>query len=115
MAYRDRKRDKRRPRENGLFAQGGDAESSYISREKQKARDLRQSAWWKKKTAPGICHYCGRRFAPADLTMDHKIPLARGGTSEKINLVPACKECNNKKKHLLPLEWEEYMDTIKNS
>jgi hypothetical protein len=24
-------------------------------------------------------------------------------------LVPACKECNNRKKYLLPLEWEEFL------
>ncbi len=48
-----------------------------------------------------------------DLTMDHLIPLSRGGKSKKGNLVPACKECNNKKKYLLPLEWEEYLDTLR--
>ncbi len=50
---------------------------------------------------------------PRELTMDHKIPLGRGGTSEKINIVAACKECNNKKKNLLPTEWDEYMKTLK--
>jgi len=86
----------------------------FMAREKKKARELRNSAWWRKKTATGICHYCGRKFNPADLTMDHVIPLARGGTSERINLVPACKECNTRKKHLLPVEWEEYLEEIKN-
>ena len=46
--------------------------------------------------------------------MDHKIPLSRGGTSDRINIVPACKECNNKKKYLLPWEWEEYLKSLKN-
>jgi 5-methylcytosine-specific restriction enzyme A len=23
--------------------------------------------------------------------------------------VPACKECNSRKQHLLPIEWEEYL------
>jgi 5-methylcytosine-specific restriction protein A len=44
--------------------------------------------------------------------MDHKIPLSRGGSSERMNIVSACKECNNKKKFLLPTEWEEFMNTI---
>jgi 5-methylcytosine-specific restriction protein A len=26
--------------------------------------------------------------------------------------VPACKDCNNKKKYLLPIEWEEYLKTL---
>ena len=46
--------------------------------------------------------------------MDHLIPLARGGKSERHNLVPACKECNNKK-YLLPTEWDEYLESIKNA
>lgn len=88
-------------------------DDSLLKKEKRKARELRNSPWWRKKIAPGICHYCGRKFSPSELTMDHKIPLARGGTSEKMNLVPACKECNNKKKYLLPTEWEEYMNSLR--
>jgi 5-methylcytosine-specific restriction enzyme A len=90
------------------------SDDDHIAREKRKARELRHSAWWRKKIASGICYYCGRKFPPRDLTMDHKIPLGRGGTSEKINIVAACKECNNKKKYLLPTEWDEYMKNLIN-
>jgi 5-methylcytosine-specific restriction enzyme A len=38
------------------------------------------------------------------LTMDHLVPLIRGGRSTKGNLVPACKPCNTKKKHQLVFE-----------
>ena len=92
--------------------------SSYeidISREKIKARELRNSSWWKKRCSSGICYYCGKKFLPYRLTMDHVIPLSRGGRSEKYNLVPACKDCNTKKKYLLPVEWDEYLETIKNT
>ena len=44
--------------------------------------------------------------------MDHIVPVIRGGKSTRGNVVPACKECNNKKKHLLPIEWEEYLTTL---
>ena len=44
--------------------------------------------------------------------MDNIVPIIRGGKSTKGNVVPACKECNNKKKHMLPIEWEEYMSKI---
>lgn len=98
-------------RQKGSFSPGnaGYSEDSRIAREKQKARDLRKTAWWRKKLSVGTCHYCGKSFPPGELTMDHVIPLARGGSSEKMNLVTACKECNTKKKYLLPTEWEEYM------
>jgi 5-methylcytosine-specific restriction endonuclease McrA len=48
-----------------------------------------------------------------ELTMDHIVPLVRGGKSTKGNCVPACKECNNKKKHMLPIEWEEYLHVMR--
>jgi 5-methylcytosine-specific restriction endonuclease McrA len=41
--------------------------------------------------------------------LDHLVPIIRGGKSVRGNVAPACKECNNKKKHMLPVEWEEYL------
>jgi 5-methylcytosine-specific restriction enzyme A len=113
MSYRDRKRSKRLRRDKGENLFAGVNEESVIASGKNRARELRKSSWWRKKISSGICHYCRKKFNPGDLTMDHKIPLSRGGESEKSNLVPACKECNNKTKNLLPLEWEEYINSIK--
>ena len=80
-----------------------------IRREKEKARALRATLWWKNRAAKGICHYCGGSYPPAELTMDHLVPIIRGGKSARGNVVPACKECNSKKKYMLPLEWQEYV------
>lgn len=88
-------------------------DEAAIKAERAKARELRKSRWWQQKTASGLCHYCGRRFAYKELTMDHLVPLARGGRSTKDNLVPCCKECNNHKKTLLPIEWDAYLDKLK--
>ncbi len=44
--------------------------------------------------------------------MDHVVPLTRGGKSVKGNVAVCCKECNNHKKNLLPLEWEEYLEKL---
>jgi 5-methylcytosine-specific restriction endonuclease McrA len=83
-----------------------------IRRERAKARELRQTRWWKQKLARGVCHYCGRHFPPEQLTMDHIVPIIRGGRSTKSNVAVVCKECNNTKKYLLPMEWEEYLKTF---
>ncbi len=83
-----------------------------IKKEKEKARKLRKSQWWYRLRARGVCHYCGRKFPPKELTMDHVIPLIRGGKSTKGNIVAVCKECNTKKKYLLPWEWKEYIDVL---
>lgn len=84
-------------------------DEAAIRHERDKARELRKSGWWQRKIGAGLCHYCGQHYSPKELTMDHLVPLGRGGRSVKGNLVPACKPCNTRKKTMLPLEWEEYV------
>ena len=86
------------------------ADEEYLRRERAKARELRQSQWWKNRIAKGLCYYCGAQMSPKELTLDHIVPLVRGGTSSRGNCVPACKSCNNKKQSLLPIEWAEYLE-----
>ena len=83
-----------------------------VKREKARARKLRQSGWWKRRISTGRCYYCGRPVGARGLSMDHVVPLIRGGQSRRGNVVPACKECNNKKKSLLPVEWGEYLKNL---
>ena len=89
-----------------------EVDERQIRQEREKARALRKQNWWKNRIAKGICHYCGKSVTPKDMTLDHVVPLARGGRTTKGNCVPACKECNNQKKNLLPLEWEEYLQHL---
>ncbi len=79
-------------------------DDKHVAREKQKAKELRQSQWWKNEIARGRCHYCGKTFPPDAMTMDHMLPIVRGGKSTKGNIVPCCKQCNNDKKYLTPAE-----------
>jgi len=83
-----------------------------IRRERAKARELRHSQWWKRRLAKGVCHYCRRPTPARELTMDHIVPLARGGRTTKGNVVPCCKACNSRKKQLLPMEWEAYLSAL---
>jgi 5-methylcytosine-specific restriction endonuclease McrA len=75
-----------------------------IKKEREKARELRKSQWWLERLKPGICHYCEKKFDPKSLTLDHVVPLARGGASTKGNVVPACPECNRDKKLQTPVD-----------
>ena len=88
------------------------ADEEHVKREKAKAKELRESQWWKNLRGQGVCHYCKKRFPAAELTMDHIVPVIRGGRSTKGNIVAACKECNSQKKYLLPVEWQEYLDRL---
>lgn len=76
----------------------------HVAREREKARALRKSVWWRQQLQTGVCHYCGKKVGPDALTMDHVVPVARGGTSTKGNVVPACDACNKSKKFLTPAE-----------
>lgn len=56
------------------------------------------------------CAYCGRSVSktpPCEAllaTVDHVVPVSRGGPSSWLNLVSACKECNNRKGARTPEE-----------
>lgn len=54
----------------------------------------------------GRCQYCGHRFNMRDLTYDHVIPRARGGTATWENIVTCCRSCNLRKGGRTPQEAE---------
>jgi 5-methylcytosine-specific restriction protein A len=83
-----------------------------LRRQRAKARELRLSPWWKRRIADGVCHYCRGRVGFRSLTMDHIVPMARGGRSTRGNVVPACKDCNSKKKSMVPVEWQAYLRSL---
>lgn len=80
------------------------SDQAHIKRERAKARELRDSQWWKNQIGPGLCHHCGQKFPKSQLTMDHLTPLARGGKTTKANVVPSCKACNQTRGHKLDVE-----------
>lgn len=88
------------------------ADEDHIRHEKAKARELRRSQWWKNRLGEGLCHYCRARVPPRQLTMDHIVPVVRGGKTRKGNVVACCKNCNNRKKYLLPVEWQDYLSQL---
>jgi len=80
------------------------ADERHIRRERERARALKATAWWQAQLAKGVCRHCGGHFPPNQLTMDHLIPVARGGRSDKHNVVPACFACNQAKAAKTPVE-----------
>lgn len=54
-------------------------------------------------TAGKRCAYCDA--ADRGLEPDHVIPLSRGGSNTRANLLPACAPCNGEKSDLTPTEW----------
>ncbi len=77
---------------------------AHVKREREKARALRATDWWRGKLQKGVCHYCKQQVGAAALTMDHVVPVSRGGKSVRENCVPCCKACNNRKRSYTPAE-----------
>jgi len=48
------------------------------------------------------CAYCAQRFRFDQLDMEHIVPSSKGGESSWMNLVAACKACNNRKADRTP-------------
>lgn len=64
------------------------------------------------------CQYCHRHIADKDITIDHKLPVSRGGRTIESNLAIACADCNCEKSDMTEDEYMNYLkikkDTIKN-
>lgn len=73
------------------------APPEHIKKERERARKLRKTAWWNNKISDGICYICKQKVASEQLTMEHLVPLIRGGLSIKNNIVACCKPCNSSK------------------
>lgn len=46
---------------------------------------------------PILCYFCGNALTRKTATVDHLLPIARGGTNHMDNIVIACRLCNARK------------------
>ncbi len=91
--------------EEEFFSLGDDvALQRHIRIERERGKKLRKTLWWKSQIQEGKCHFCQKLVGGEQLTMDHVVPLARGGSSTRGNVVPACAACNRQKKLSTPVE-----------
>lgn len=49
-----------------------------------------------------VCMYCGMRFPSSQLSRDHIRPFSQGGHDTWMNVVAACRRCNNAKASRTP-------------
>lgn len=54
------------------------------------------------KDFDNACAYCGKA---EQITLDHFIPISKGGTDSLWNIVPACHSCNSSKNASLAQDW----------
>lgn len=60
----------------------------------------------------GYCNLCGRKLDFAEMTLDHIIPLGKGGTNHLENLQCSCEMCNSIKQNILPQDFMERISCI---
>ena len=79
---------------------------------RRRAREAENGVWqippgeWGRLVARhrGCCAYCG--VEGDNLSMDHVVPVAKGGGHRIGNFVPACQSCNSSKSDKLLIEWK---------
>jgi 5-methylcytosine-specific restriction endonuclease McrA len=49
-----------------------------------------------------VCAYCAQQFPADQLDVEHIVPSSKGGAYSWLNLVAACKSCNNRKANRTP-------------
>jgi 5-methylcytosine-specific restriction endonuclease McrA len=80
---------------------------TYKAQRRRRAQGVVTDRDWRSllRQYRNCCAYCGKSRA---LTMDHVIPLSRGGRHTVGNVVPACGPCNGSKFNKLLVEWKVY-------
>lgn len=81
-----------RLRRRGLLSSAGDADPAHLT----------------KLLSEPCCAYCEVEFQPCSMrerTIDHVLPLVRGGTNATENLLAACRRCNSQKNRKTLEEW----------
>lgn len=74
-----------------------------IERKRQYRRraSLEDAGVFNAETWEGLCasfsYLCVACYEPRPLTVDHIVPLSRGGTNHVDNLQPLCRSCNSRK------------------
>lgn len=64
---------------------------------------------WLIKSYKGRCQYCNKEGAD---TLDHIIPMAKGGDRGALNITLACSDCNNEKGDKLDYVSKEKLEEL---
>ena len=84
-----------------MFFSAEEREERYIFTYEERAAALKRSG--------GVCACCGKKMTTKTMTVDHIIPISRGGTNDAENLIALCPECNKEKGNMLYMPCGYYL------
>ena len=66
---------------------------------------MKAALWMRFRNRPGVgaiceCYWCHIHLRKRQMTVDHFLPLCKGGDDHIQNLVPACDKCNRRRSEL---------------
>jgi 5-methylcytosine-specific restriction endonuclease McrA len=67
-----------------------------------KGRVRKRQRWRVAEAQNWRCAHCAAALEPATATLDHVIPLSRGGADDYDNHVAACFSCNQSRANFMP-------------
>jgi len=83
---------------------------THYKRKNQDPFELSPNEWYNlMEEFDWKCFYCGSSISGANRTVDHIIPVFKGGITKYENLVPACRTCNGRKGTKDFLKWSNEM------
>ena len=89
-------------------------QTGHIASTKPRPPSIERNAM---RTEPRECYLCGIRLGGAagahdQFTIEHLWPLTFGGATVEDNLLPACKNCNDSRKHFITWAWGPVQSTF---
>ena len=101
-------------------------ETNNMETKNKEAKENKGKNWWRnwsedrvdivkfKKESDKVCNYCGKQITKKEeLTVDHVVPISKGGENVKENFVISCKTCNLEKANLSAERYGEFLNIIK--
>ena len=101
-AQLQRQRERRRASDRRWRTARPEAEKAQQARRRAAGRVTAADVQAVNATSDGLCAYC---LKPGANSLDHVLPISRGGTNATGNLTMACQSCNSAKRDRTPLEW----------
>lgn len=61
---------------------------------------------------PESCIFCHIKLKPSNVSLDHIVPLSKGGTNTWSNIQWICQKCNRYRRNSTCQQWDEFLQHL---